>query len=245
MPWWFHVVESAHELQNPTSVDKVRLLGERLRLGPRSRVLDVGSGRGGPALVLAHAFGCRITCVERSEEFLGDARRRVLEAGLGELIDLVRADGRDFQIEPEAYDAALCLGASFIWGGLDATLAALVPGVRPGGTVAIGEPYWRGWPLPAGFQPDADQDFRSLPAVVELFESAHLAPIALIAASEDDWDRYESQHWQSLEEWLAANPDAADGEALAAEHERRRDEYLRVGRELLGWAMLVGWRPLN
>jgi len=239
MPWWFHVVESAHELQNPTSVDKVRLLGERLRLGPRSRVLDVGSGRGGPALVLAHAFGCRITCVERSEEFLGDARRRVLEAGLGELIDLVRADGRDFPIEPEAYDAALCLGASFIWGGLDATLAALVPGVRPGGTVAIGEPYWRGWPLPAGFQPDADQDFRSLPAVVELFESAHLAPIALIAASEDDWDRYESLHWLALEDWLGEHEDDRDAPAFRDRGRRQRERYLRWERDLIGWAMVA------
>jgi len=239
MPWWFHVVESAHELQNPTSVDKVRLLGERLRLGPRSRVLDVGSGRGGPALVLAHAFGCRITCVERSEEFLGDARRRVLEAGLGELIDLVRADGRDFQIEPEAYDAALCLGASFIWGGLDATLAALVPGVRPGGAVAIGEPYWRGWPLPAGFQPDADQDFRSLPAVVELFESAHLAPIALIAASEDDWDRYESLHWLALEDWLGDHEDDPDATAFRERGRRQRERYLRWERDLIGWAMVA------
>jgi len=239
MPWWFHVVESAHELQNPTSVDKVRLLGERLRLGPRSRVLDVGSGRGGPALVLAHAFGCRITCVERSEEFLGDARRRVLEAGLGELIDLVRADGRDFQIEPEAYDAALCLGARFIWGGLDATLAALVPGVRPGGAVAIGEPYWRGWPLPAGFQPDADQDFRSLPAVVELFESAHLAPIALIAASEDDWDRYESLHWLALEDWLGEHEDDRDAPAFRERGRRQRERYLRWERDLIGWAMVA------
>jgi len=35
-----------------------------LRLGPRSQVLDIASGRGGPALVLARAFGCSVEGVE-------------------------------------------------------------------------------------------------------------------------------------------------------------------------------------
>jgi hypothetical protein len=29
----------------------------------------------------------------------------------------------------------------------------------------------------------------------------------IIAASDDDWDRYESLHWRALEEWLAEHPD--------------------------------------
>ena len=53
MTWWHAVVESEHEIQNPTSADKIRLLGRRLGLGPDSHVLDLASGRGGPALVLA------------------------------------------------------------------------------------------------------------------------------------------------------------------------------------------------
>src|ERR687896_548020 len=107
MPWFFAVVEREHELQNPTSAAKIRLLGERLRLGPGSHVLDVASGRGGPALVLASAFGCRITCVERAEEFHAVAQRSVAEAGLEGLIELDHADARAFALEPESYDAAL------------------------------------------------------------------------------------------------------------------------------------------
>src|SRR5688500_8334591 len=101
MPWYHAVVEREHELQNPTSAEKIRLLGERLRLGPASHVLDVASGRGGPALLLAGTFGCRMTCVERSEEFDAVARRRVPEAGLEGLVELVHADAREFTLEPE------------------------------------------------------------------------------------------------------------------------------------------------
>jgi hypothetical protein len=67
VPWYFAVIEAEHELQNPTSPEKNRLLGTRLGLGPGSHVLDIGSGRGGPALVLAETFGCRTTCVEQAD----------------------------------------------------------------------------------------------------------------------------------------------------------------------------------
>ena len=152
MPWVFAVIESQHELQNPTSAEKIRLLGERLQLGPESQVLDIASGRGGPAVLLAGAFGCRITCVEQAQEFVTVARQRVREAGLDPLIELVQADAQEFAIDDARYDVALCLGASFIWDGLDGTLAALTPAVRPDGFVVVGEPYWRVWPLPEGFE---------------------------------------------------------------------------------------------
>jgi hypothetical protein len=37
MAWYHAVVESRHDLQNPTSREKIRLLGERLDLGPAAR----------------------------------------------------------------------------------------------------------------------------------------------------------------------------------------------------------------
>ena len=114
MPWFFEVVESKHDLQNPTSAEKIRLLGERLELQSGSDVLDMGSGRGGPAVLLAQTFGCHITCVEQSEEFLSAARDKVKDAGVEALIDFVHSDGKQFPIEPDRYDSALCLGASFI-----------------------------------------------------------------------------------------------------------------------------------
>ena len=58
IPRYYVVAEAQHELQNPTSREKLVLLGERLGLGPESRVLDIASGRGGPARLLAERFGC-------------------------------------------------------------------------------------------------------------------------------------------------------------------------------------------
>jgi SAM-dependent methyltransferase len=230
MTWWYAVTEARHEVQNPTSAEKIRLLGERLDLGPTSRVLDIASGKGGPARILAGAFGCRITCVERAPEFVAIAREHSPEQ-----IEVVEAPARDFPIEPE-YDAALCIGATFAYGGLVPTLEALAPAAP---LVAVGEPYWRVWPLPAGFELEEGEDFVTLPETVGRIESTGLEVVNLIASSQDDWDRYESLHWLALAEWLEANQDAPEAEEFRERGRQYKERYLRWIRDLMGWAIFV------
>src|SRR5919197_1262190 len=192
MPWYYAVAERDHDIQNPTSHEKIYLLGSRLRLGPRSIVLDVACGKAGPALVLARTYGCHIVGIERAEEFATVARKRVSEANLDALVEIVVADAKLVELERERYDVAMCLGASFVWDGLEGTLDALAPAAKPGGHVVVGEPYWRRWPLPDGVD---DQGYTTLHGTVERFAAAGLRVHTLIASSEDDWDRYESLHW--------------------------------------------------
>ena len=168
MDWPYEIAERDHDIQNPTSAEKIQLLGEYIRL----------------------------------------------DAGMK---------------TPEMWDAALCLGAAFVWGNIGDAAAAMVPAVKRGGFVAIGEPYWK---TPSR----VDDGYVDLAATVDRFTATGLALTGIIAASEDDWDRYESPHWRAMEEWLATQSDAHD---LRAQHERRRREHL-IRREQLGWAIFVG-----
>jgi SAM-dependent methyltransferase len=241
IPRYFVVAEALHGLQNPTSAEKILLLGERLDLGPESSVLDVASGRGGPALLLAERFGCRIHGVELSPDFRAVALERTEAAGLADRVDFELADGAQVVHEPESYDAALCLGASFVYGSLADTVDALAAAVRPGGYVAVGEPYWRALPLPADYV-DRDEPWTTLEGTVTIFETSGLAVVSVIASSDDDWDRYETLHWKAVEQWLADNAADPDADDIRARHERWKRSYLRHQRELLGWAIFVGWK---
>ena len=234
MPWFHAVAERYHDIQNPISGDKIRLLGERIGLRPGRRVLDIACGRGGPAIVLASTFGCRVVGVERSNEFVMAARERTAAAGLQELITIHEQDAAGFSIEAEQWDAALCLGASWIWDGLEGTVAALMRGVRPGGHVAVGEVYLR---AEAG---DGEGEFASLADTVRRFERAGPPVTTLITASEEDWDAYESLHWASLEEWLAENAEDPGAAEIRSEHEKWKWRYLEHGREADGWAIFAG-----
>ncbi len=191
-------------------------------------------------MLLARAFGCHITCVEQAEGFVSAARTKVKAAGLEPLIDVVQSDGKEFPIDADRYDAVMCLGASFIWGGLEEAVDVLTPGVRPGGFLVVGEPYWRKWPLPGEFAPDEDFNFDTLHETVARFERPGIEFVTHIASSQDDWDRYETLHWYTLEEWLHENPDNPDAERFREMGRSDRDVYLRWHRDLLGWAIFIG-----
>ena len=235
--WWHAVVESEHDLMNPTSAGKISLLGKRLGLTSESHVLDVASGHCGPALILAREFGCLLTCVERAPEFVATARERIAAAGLEERIEIVEADASTYELG--RYDAALCLGATFVFGGLVSTVERLRPAAP---LLAVGEPYWREWPLPAtadGPQRTDEEEWLPLAQTVERVESTGARVVSLIASSEDDWDRYESLHWQTLDRWLAANPDHPQAQEFRERGAAQRTRYLAWERAAMGWAIFV------
>jgi len=238
IPRYYVVAEREHELQNPISVEKLVLLGERLRLRRDRTRRRARANRGGPALVLARTFGCAVEGIEIAPEFHAAAEERAAAEGLDGLLSFRLADASAQALEPGVYDAALCLGATFVFGGLGPTVDALQPCVRPGGHVVVGEPYWRTWPLPADYA-DRDAPYASLEGTVATIEAPDLRVVGVIAASQDDWDRYETLRWRSVEEWLAENADDPAVEDVRSMHEHGKRAYLRYGRDVLGWALFV------
>jgi SAM-dependent methyltransferase len=225
MSAWHELVERDHDLQNPTSPDKVRLVGSYLRLGRDSNVLDVACGKAGPALVLAREFGCRIHGIEISTVFAEAARKRIAEAGLEDLVSVEVADASQLELDPRSYDVALCIGAAFVWGHIGDAAATLAPVAGAGRGIAIGEPFWR--------QRGRDeQGFVDLPSTVARFEASGVEVTGMVAASENDWDSYESLHWRAAIE--------IGGDEVLRTHLSRRDDYLTARRADLGWAIFTG-----
>ena len=224
MSAWHELVERDHDLQNPTSAEKIRLVGSYLRLGPQTTVLDVACGKAGPALILAQEFGCRIYGVDVSAVFVAAARRRIAEAGLEKLITVEITDAAQVSDWPSC-DAALCLGAAFVWGHIGDAAAALAPIVGPRGAVAVGDPFWRE-------RHRVDDEFVDLPQTVARFEAAGIDLTGMVAASEDDWDRYKSLQWRAAVE--------TGGDEVIESHLSRRESYLGARRAELGWAIFTG-----
>ena len=76
---------------------KLELVCEKLSLGPRDHVLEIGTGWGGFALHAAATRGSRITTTTISPAQYEHTRRRVERAGLQELVTVVRQDYRDLR----------------------------------------------------------------------------------------------------------------------------------------------------
>src|SRR5689334_18559581 len=70
-------------------------------------VLDVGSGVGGPARVLAAVHGCRVTGVDLSEPFVEAARYLTERTGQSERVSFETASALDLPFADGSFDAVL------------------------------------------------------------------------------------------------------------------------------------------
>jgi ubiquinone/menaquinone biosynthesis C-methylase UbiE len=84
-------VEEFHTFGRAATVD----LADAVELCKSDRVLDVGSGIGGPARLIAHDFGCHVTGVDLTDEFCRVARELNRRVGLDEQIEIRRGDALD------------------------------------------------------------------------------------------------------------------------------------------------------
>lgn len=70
----------------------VARMAELLHVGRGDRVLEVGTGSGYAAAVLAE-LGCRVTTIERDPALADDARRRLASLGYADRVDVRTGDG--------------------------------------------------------------------------------------------------------------------------------------------------------
>ena len=106
-------------------------------LGRDSRVLEVGSGLGGPARYLAHTVGCHVTALELQEELHDLASALTRRSGLEARVSHLRGDALTCHLPDGGFDAAvswLAIHHIRARGRLTARLAAAI---RPGGRIYI------------------------------------------------------------------------------------------------------------
>lgn len=77
----------------------------RLAIGASTRVIDVGSGLGGPARHLASSTGCRVTAVELQRELHASASRLTKRCSLSHRIDHLNGDFLTAMLPVGGFDA--------------------------------------------------------------------------------------------------------------------------------------------
>jgi cyclopropane-fatty-acyl-phospholipid synthase len=75
-------------------IQKYDALCRKLRLAPKDRVLEIGTGWGGFSLHAARTYGCRVVTTTISAEQHKEATKRVHEAGLSDRIEVKLEDYR-------------------------------------------------------------------------------------------------------------------------------------------------------
>jgi ubiquinone/menaquinone biosynthesis C-methylase UbiE len=76
------------------------------------RLLDVGSGIGGPARYLARRFGCRVSGIDLTAEFCAVARELTRRLGLQGRVEFVLGDALAMPFAAESFDGACSMNVA-------------------------------------------------------------------------------------------------------------------------------------
>ena len=112
-----------------------------LDIGPHSRVLDVGSGLGGPARVMAQRSGCRVTALELQADLDRVGQSLTARCGLAGKVDHVRGDVLATDLAPGGHHAVVSWLALYHIADPARLFARLAHAVAPGGGLYVEDFY--------------------------------------------------------------------------------------------------------
>ena len=87
-------------------IEATQELAKHMELRAGLRVLDVGSGIGGPARYFAAEHGCRVTGIDLTEEFVRVARSLTARTKLDGLVEFRQGSALEMPFERESFDRA-------------------------------------------------------------------------------------------------------------------------------------------
>src|SRR5262249_26614395 len=173
------VAPLAGDSYHPGGADLTRRLATTMSLEPGEQVLDVATGIGTTALLLAAERGVDVLGVDLGAVQIAPARARADAVGLGDRVHLAVADAERLPVDGDTLDAVVCECAYCTFPDKATAAGEFTRVLRPGGRVGITDV----WLEPERLDPDLRglagrvaclADARSIAEMITLLERAGL-----------------------------------------------------------------------
>ena len=115
------------------------LLASRSLVSASQRLLDIGSGIGGPARYMAHRFGCRVTGIDLTAEFCDAARHLTQLLGLEAKVDFQQGDALKMPFPDGSFDGGFSMNVSMNIADKQSLYREIARVLKPGGWLMLSE----------------------------------------------------------------------------------------------------------
>ena len=115
------------------------LLSSRSLVSASHRLLDIGSGIGGPARYMANRFGSRVTGIDLTAEFCDAARHLTQLLGLESKVDFQQGDALKMPFADGSFDGAFSMNVSMNIADKPALYREIARVLKPGGWLMLSE----------------------------------------------------------------------------------------------------------
>lgn len=126
-------VDQFHIRGHAATVD----MAARMGLAADHHVLDIGSGTGGPARLLARTFGCRVTGIDLTESYCQAASTLAGWVGLSGSVSYRQGNALDLPFGDDTFDAALTQHVAMNIAAKDRMYAQAHRVLKPGAAFAV------------------------------------------------------------------------------------------------------------
>lgn len=166
------------------------LMGERIKIGPGERVLDIGCGTGAPAIQLAQSTGAVVVGITNSPVQARLATEKAREAGVADRVSFRCGDAGNLGFPPHSFDAVWLFESIMAMPDRLAVLRQAAAVLKPGGRLALTDFLERTAPSAGTEQANAPRyavlmgKLMSLQDYPLLLEKAGLVPVEMTDISD-------------------------------------------------------------
>ena len=147
-------------------IDATEEVAGMLKVAVSDRLLDIGSGIGGPARYMSNRFGCRVTGIDLTAEFCEAARHLTGLLGMQAKVDFEHGDALAMPFADASFDGAYSMNVSMNIADKAALYREIGRVLKPGGWLMLSElAQGPGAPLeyPTPWAATAESSFLSTP----------------------------------------------------------------------------------
>lgn len=213
-----------------------------LALKRGAHILDIACGKGEFLVRLAELYEISGVGVDISPYCVRDCKEKHRNRVPNSDIKFLEMDGAEYKPKSyESFDLAMCIGASWVYGGYRGTIRSLKKMAKPNGLIVVGEAFWLKDPSEEYLKATGTkrEEFGTHQSNVNVGEGEGLTCIYTLLSDLDDWDHYESLKWWNVADYVRTNLDDKDAPELLERTKREKDIYLGWERETLGWGIYI------
>ena len=202
------------DILNPVSPTTLHLAGGLAQLGPKKTVLDLGSGKGFPSLLLASVFGVRVEGFDVNKNYVRYANSRAKMLNLSGRVEYSCGDIRETKLSRE-YDvvASLGLGIAQVYGENSDALKIFKTILHKDGILILAEPVWLMKPVSSEVLKalgEAENSLLTEAEVWQLLGESGFQVLGHFVSSKEDWELYVRPVCTAMHEIIENKSELAD-----------------------------------
>ena len=137
------------------------ILAEKLTVNASSSVLDIGCGIGGPARFLSSEFGCKVSGIDLTADFVNTGNSLTDQVGLSDKVKLIEASALNIPFADNSFDVSYMIHVGMNIADKDVLFSEAFRVTKPGGVFGIYDVMLIGncefqYPLPWAVEEDGN-----------------------------------------------------------------------------------------